>query len=236
MSNLNEVCFFCISKQECEEPLKKEYKENLRDIFQNERNKFNYEIKTFKIKSNIFHTDISTIKLYRKLFDEEVQTNNSDKNKDAENNKDKEKIDFNRKLNFCSLNKEKLYSNISFSDSIGKFLDNSTYFIKYISAKEINSAKGKANVIQIARCGFNMEYILKELGYEENKDKKTNLGFYYQYKYYPIIGIYQILKDSKYIYLQVKGFYTEINKDEILEKLNEIENKLKDLFIIKYNE
>ena len=81
-----------------------------------------------------------------------------------------------------------------------------------------------------------MENILKELGYEEDKDKKTNLGIYYQYKYYPIIGIYQILKDSKYIYLQVKGFYTEINKDEILEKLNEIENKLKDLFIIKYNE
>ena len=174
--------------------------------------------------------------IYRKLFDEEIPTYNSDKNKDAENNKDKEKSDFNIKFYFSSLNKETLYSNISFNDLIGKFLDNSAYFIKYISTKEISSAKGKANVIQIARCWFNMENIFKELGYEEDKDKKTNLGIYYQYKYYPIIGIYQILKDSKYIYLQVKGFYTEINKDEILEKLNEIENKLKDLFIIKYNE
>ena len=69
MSNLNEVCFFCISKQECDEQVKKEYKDNLRDIFQNEPIKFNYEIKTFKIKSKIFHTNISTIKLqFKKEF------------------------------------------------------------------------------------------------------------------------------------------------------------------------
>ena len=235
MSILNEISFFCISKQECDDQLKKEYKENLREIFQNDRSKSNYEIKTFKIKSKNFHTDISTIKLYRKLFDDEIPTINSDKNKDTENNKDKEKSEFNKKLYFCSLNKEKLYSNISFSDSLGKFLDNSPYFVKYISNKEISSAKGGTKVIQIARCGFNMEKILKELGYEEDKDKKINLGFYYQYKYYPIVGFYGILRDNKYIFLQVKGFYTEINKDEILEKLDEIENKLKDLFLIKYS-
>ena len=234
MSVLNEVCFFCISKQECDDSLKREYKDNLKEIFQNDRIKFNYKIKTFKIKSKDFNTDISTIKLYRKLFDDEIPANNSDKNKEPENNKDKEKSDFNKKLYFCTLNKEKLYSNISFNDSIGKFLDNSTYFVKYISNKEILSAKGGPKVIQIARCGFNMENILRELGYEEDKDTKINLGFFYQYKYYPIIGIYGILKDNKYIFLQVKGFYTEINKDEILEKLNEIENKLKDLFVIKY--
>ena len=225
MTNLYEVSFLCISKQECEGEIKDYYKKNLEEIFQNERNKFNFEIKTFIVKDPNYKTVKSTLQLYRKLSDEEANTQNEPKEKG------KEEIENNKKF-FCSINKEKLYSNISFIDSIGKFFDKSFYFIKYISNKNIQSPIGKTKIIEIARCGYNMENILLELGYEESQ-KRINLGFYYQYKYYPIICIYGIVNGNKHIFLQVRGYYTELNKDEILSKINEVIKLLSELFLVK---
>ena len=96
----------------------------------------------------------------------------------------------------------------------------------------MSSTIGETKIIEIARCGFNMEKILIEMGYEFIKLRK-DLGFYYQYKYYPIICIYGIVTDIPNIFLQVRGYYTDSNKDEILEKLNIISKKLSDLFYIK---
>ena len=243
MSNLYEVSFLCVSKKECEVNKKDYYKKTLEEIFQNSRIKFNFEIKTFVVKDPVFNTIKSTIQLYRKLSDEETaeltKEEDKEKIKDTENisiDKEKEKKEYNKKVNFCSLNKEKLYSNISFYDSIGKFFDKSFYFVKYISNKNIQPTLGKTKTIEIARCGYNMENILKDMGYKQN-GVKNHFGYFYQYKYYPIIGIYGIVRindNLQNIFLQVKGYYNEMNKDEILEKLNVVSKQLKDLFYIKF--
>jgi hypothetical protein len=217
----------CISKQECDDKLKSYYKKNLEEIFQNRRKEFNFEIKTFTVKDKSYNTIKSTIQLFRKINLEEIN------DEDEENDKEKEKKKEIKKLNYCSINKEKLYSNITFIDSIGKFLDNSFYFIKYISNKNIaKTSIGETKVIEIARCGYNMENILEELGYKES-NVRNDLGFYYQYKYYPIICIYGILEDNKHIFLQIRGYYNELNKDEILSKLDEITKLLSELFFME---
>jgi hypothetical protein len=227
MTNLYEISFMCISKQECDDKLKSYYKKNLEEIFQNKRKEFNFEIKTFTVKDKSYNTIKSTIQLFRKINLEEIN------NKDKENDKEKEKKMEIKKLNYCSINKEKLYSNITFIDSIGKFLDNSFYFIKYISNKNIaKTSIGETKVIEIARCGYNMENILEELGYKES-NVRNDLGFYYQYKYYPIICIYGIIEDNKHIFLQIRGYYNELNKEEILSKLDEITKLLSELFFME---
>ena len=253
MSNLYEISFLCISKQECSEEERNYYKHNIMEIFQNERINFNFEIKTLILEEPKYKTIKSTIQLYRRISDFEMQIINkkneqkksTDQNKpvnnqqEAEREKEKEKEkkenEFNMRINFCYLNKEKLFSNITFCDNIGKFFEKSFYFIKYISNKVIESplgSVGEAKIIDISRCGFNMEKILKEVGYKE-KSTRQELGFCYQYKYYPIIGIYGIVEYNKNIFLQVKGYYNEKTKDEIVEKLNEIHKQLSELFLIK---
>mgnify|MGYP006873164027 FL=1 len=227
MSTLYEISFMCISKQECDDKLKSYYKKNLEEIFQNERKQFNFEIKTFTVKDKSYNTIKSTIQLFRKISIEEIN------NKDKENDKEKEKKKEIKKINYCSINKEKLYSNITFIDSIGKFLDNSFYFLKYISNKNIaKTSIGETKVIEIARCGYNMENILGELGYKES-NLRYDLGFYYQYKYYPIICIYGILENNKHIFLQIRGYYNDSNKEEILSKLDEITKLLSELFFME---
>ena len=233
MTTLYEISFMCISKQECDDKLKSYYKKNLEEIFQNRRKEFNFEIKTFTVKDKSYNTIKSTIQLFRKINLEEINNKNKNKENDKENDKEKEKKKEIQKLNYCSINKEKLYSNITFIDSIGKFLDNSFYFIKYISNKNIaKTSIGETKVIEIARCGYNMENILEELGYKES-NVRNDLGFYYQYKYYPIICIYGILEDNKHIFLQIRGYYNELNKDEILSKLDEITKLLSELFFME---
>ena len=56
MSNLYEVSFLCVSKEECVGAKKTYYKNVLREIFQNERCKYNFEIKNFIIKDPNFKT------------------------------------------------------------------------------------------------------------------------------------------------------------------------------------
>ena len=233
MSSLYEVRFFCISKRDCVGEVKEEYKKNLEEIFQNERVKYNFEIKTFIVRDPQYNSINSTIQLYRKLYDDEVNILSNNKVPKEEKDKEKEKKNqLNKKLYFCSLNKEKLYSNITFYDSIGKFIEKSLYFAKYISNKNLNLENWETRVIEIARCGYNMEQILKDMGYEESK-KLNDLGFFYQYKHFPIICIYGVVQDNHHIYLQIRGYYTENNKDEILEKLKYIAKELSNLFIIK---
>ena len=176
MSILYEVSLIGISKQECDDNLKNMYKQNIEEIFQNERIKYDFEKKIFVIKDPQFDSIKSTVQLFRKLSNEEIGAyykipqntkDSADKEKDKE--KEKEKKFLNQKINFCALNKEKLYSNISFYDTIGKFLENSIYFMKYISNKKIDSMLGDTKIIEVARCGYNMENILKDLGYKEGK-------------------------------------------------------------------
>ena len=230
MTNLYEVSFLCISKKECDNDIKTYYKKILEDIFQNDRLKYSYEKKTFVIKDQ-YHNSKSSIQLFRKLSDNEVAeiTNGQKEEKDI---KDIEKNEYNKKVGFCALNKEKLYSNITFYDSIGKFLEKTLYFVKYISNKKLVSKLGETKIIEIARCGYNMENILKEMGYTESK-VNSDVGFFYQYKYYPIICIYQIIRGYKNIFLQIRGYYNDNSKDEIIEKLNEIANQLSEYFLIK---
>ena len=231
MTNLYEISFLCISKKECDDKLKSYYKKILEDIFQNERLRYDFEKKTFIIKDPQFNNIKSSVQLFRKLSDNEFNNKNED-NKDKDN---KDKNEYNKKVSFCAINKEKLYSNITFYDSIGKFLEKTLYFVKYISTKKVEleqSKLGETKIIEIARCGYNMENILKDLGYKENK-ANCEVGFFYQYKYYPIICIYQIINGYKNIFLQIRGYYVDNSKDEIIGILNEILKQLSEYFIIK---
>ena len=86
-------------------------------------------------------------------------------------------------------------------------------------------------IIEIARCGFNMGEILKNMGYIQAKEN-TLMGFYYQYKYFPIICYYTVFNEEN-IFLQVIGYYTEKTKKEIIQELDNIKTLLSELFYIK---
>jgi hypothetical protein len=265
MSNLFEICFYCISKEKLLGEVNEKYKNMLNETFQCVPSPIHFSIKTLVIKNKENNTINSTIKLYRKLppspqeKTEKNQTSSSNQKnkveqveKSPEEKIKEEKIKVEKlkeeKINMNMMNKDKIFSKITFLGSIKKFLETSkstkpyTLFMKYISNKKIESPIGETKVIEIARCGYNMEEILKELGYEEDTTRnEENEGFLYQYKYYPIICIYNKIKDEKgvdkeienYRFLQIKGYYNEESKDKIVSKMKELSNILRKYFIIK---
>ena len=230
--NLNyyEVTFYCISKQcfnnDVNEIKKKELKDFLKELFQNEREPYNFKVKTFQIVDPNYKSVQSIIQLYNQI----IPINNISPKKE-EQEKDVIKKE---KIENSNINKEELFSSISFNEKIGKFLNTSKYFVKYISNKKIDSDFGETRMIEVSRCGYNMEEIVKVLGYQETR-VQDHRGFFYQYKYYPIICIYRKLSDGKtddgYVYLQIKGYYYKKNKEEILNILNYLHKSLCELFV-----
>ena len=59
------------------------------------------------------------------------------------------------------------------------------------------------------------------------------MGFYYKYKYFPIVCLYARFKNETHIFLQVIGYYTESSKKEVISEMDKIKEQLKDLFYIK---
>ena len=237
--NYYEVTFYCISKQcfkstnnDSYNNKKEELKNCLKEIFQNERKEYNFRVKTFSIVDPHYKSVQSMIQLYKKISLKEEKQQNIPSIK-GEEEQEKEKIR-KEKIEYSSINKEELFSSINFNEKVGNFLNTSYYFVKYISNKKIESDFGETRMIEISRCGYNMEDIIKILGYQQTK-VQDHCGFYYQYKYYPIICIYRKLSDGKtddgYVYLQIKGYYYEKNKDEILSILKNLYNSLSELFV-----
>ena len=223
--------FFCISKGERTENVKKVYQKRLSEIFQNERKPIDFTITTYQYIDPQYKTVKSSIKFYKKIF-----PSNIDKENKVLEEKNKEEL----KKNFCASNKNENFKNISFLEQLGTFYDKTLYFIRYISNTRVTNTVYDTQIIEIARCGFNMGEILKNMGYDQAKENRL-MGFYYQYKYFPIICYYTMVSNEEkgtnikksYIFLQVIGYYTEKTKKEIIQELDNIKALLSELFYIK---
>ncbi len=189
--SLYQARFFCISKGERTKDVKKVYQKRLSEIFQNERKPIDFIITTYQYIDPQYKTVKSSIKFYKKIFQSNIDID--DKVLEEKNNEELKKT-------FCASNKNENFKNISFLDQLGTFYDKTLYFIRYISNTRVTNTMYDTQIIEIARCGFNMGEILKNMGYIQAKEN-TLMGFYYQYKYFPIICYYTSVfneeKDTK---------------------------------------
>ena len=221
MQSLYEAKFLCISKAEATKEIKIVYQKRLSEIFQCERKIIDFLITPYELKDPKYDTVKSTIYFYTK--------NKLDKNFDNINTFKKE-----TKKVFCTINKHENFKNI-FLDQIGEFFDKSLYFVKYVNNIKINKIDNPnydTKIVEFVRCGYNMGEILKNLGYNEKQNKLLK-GFYYNYKYFPIICYYLRFDNETNIFLQVVGYYNEGSKKEIIDELDKIKKQLSDLFYIK---
>ncbi len=222
MQSLYEAKFLCISKAEATKEIKIVYQKRLSEIFQCERKIIDFLITPYELKDPKYDTVKSTIYFYTK--------NKLDKNFDNINTFKKE-----TKKVFCTINKHENFKNITFLDQIGEFFDKSLYFVKYVNNIKINKIDNPnydTKIVEFVRCGYNMGEILKNLGYNEKQNKLLK-GFYYNYKYFPIICYYLRFDNETNIFLQVVGYYNEGSKKEIIDELDKIKKQLSDLFYIK---
>ena len=224
MQSLYESRFFCVSKSKADDEIKFIYQKKLFEIFQCERQPLDLLISPYEIRDPKYDTIKSSIHLYTKI----VEKNNiQDLNTENINNLKKE-----TKKAFCNLNKNEHFKNISFLDQIGEFYEKTLYFMRYINNIKIENTDYDTKIVEISRCGYNMGEILKNMGYKEGKNRYL-IGFYYRYKFFPIICFYARFANEDHIFLQVIGYYTESSKKEIISELDKIKEQLSDLFYIK---
>ena len=240
MQSLYQSRILCISKSQTDEKTKKIYQKRLLEIFQNERKSLNFIITPYEFIDPQYQTVKSTIQFYKKSnYIPGGASQNSNKIESEEEKKkiqieeEKKKIDKeDTKRAFCSLNKNENYKNISFIDQIGTFYEKTFYFIKYISNAKIENTTYDTKIVEISRCGYNMGDILKSIGYTEKRENSF-FGYFYQYKYFPIICFYTKFGGESHIFLQIIGFYTESTKKEIIDELDKIKEQISELFYIK---
>ena len=224
MQSLYESTIFCISKSQSDDIIKIVYQKRLSEIFQSERKPLNFLITPYILIDPKYETVKSTINLYTK----NLAGNIEDFEKPESINAIKDKA----KKTFCYMNKNDEYKNISFIDQISTFYEKTLFFIRYINNMGVDNPNYETKIVEISRCGFNMGEILKNMGYTE-KEKFSLVGYYYQYKYFPIICYYTKIKYEHHIFLKILGYYTENSKNEIISEMDKIKEQLGDLFYIQ---
>ena len=221
MQSLYESRFFCVSKSKADDEIKFIYQKKLFEIFQSERQTLEFLISPFELIDPKYKTVKSSIHLYTKILDKKnIQDLNYENVK-----KETKKV-------FCSLNKNESFKNITFLDQIGEFYEKTLFFMRYINNIKIDNPDYDTKIVEISRCGYNMGEILKNMGYTE-KQNNYIMGFYYKYKYFPIICFYARFANEDHIFLQILGYYTESSKKEIISEMDKIKEQLTDLFYIK---
>ena len=224
MQSLYESTIFCISKSQSDDIIKIVYQKRLSEIFQSERKPLNFLITPYILIDPKYETVKSTINLYTKNLAENIKDFKKPENINAIKDK--------AKKTFCYMNKNDEYKNISFIDQISTFYEKTLFFIRYINNMGVDNPNYETKIVEISRCGFNMGEILKNMGYTE-KENFSLVGYYYQYKYFPIICYYTKILDEKHIALKILGYYTENSKNEIISEMDKIKEQLGDLFYIQ---
>ena len=224
MQSLYESTIFCISKSQSDDIIKIVYQKRLSEIFQSERKPLNFLITPYILIDPKYETVKSTINLYTK----NLAGNIEDFEKPESINAIKDKA----KKTFCYMNKNDEYKNISFIDQISTFYEKTLFFIRYINNMGVDNPNYETKIVEISRCGFNMGEILKNMGYTE-KENFSLVGYYYQYKYFPIICYYTKIKYEHHIFLKILGYYTENSKNDIISEMDKIKEQLGDLFYIQ---
>lgn len=224
MQSLYESTIFCISKSQSDDIIKIVYQKRLSEIFQSERKPLNFLITPYILIDPKYETVKSTINLYTKNLAENIKDFKKPENINAIKDK--------AKKTFCYMNKNDEYKNISFIDQISTFYEKTLFFIRYINNMGVDNPNYETKIVEISRCGFNMGEILKNMGYTE-KENFYLVGYYYQYKYFPIICYYTKIQDEDHIFLKILGYYTENSKNEIISEMDKIKEQLGDLFYIQ---
>ena len=224
MQSLYESTIFCISKSQSDDIIKIVYQKRLSEIFQSERKPLNFLITPYILIDPKYETVKSTINLYTKNLAGNIEDFEKPENINAIKDK--------AKKTFCYMNKNDEYKNISFIDQISIFYEKTLFFIRYINNMGVDNPNYETKIVEISRCGFNMGEILKNMGYTE-KENFSLVGYYYQYKYFPIICYYTKILDEKHIALKILGYYTENSKNEIISEMDKIKEQLGDLFYIQ---
>ena len=224
MQSLYESTILCISKSRSDDIIKIVYQKRLSEIFQSERKPLNFLITPYILIDPKYETVKSTINLYTKNLAENIKDFKKPENINAIKDK--------AKKTFCYMNKNDEYKNISFIDQISTFYEKTLFFIRYINNMGVDNPNYETKIVEISRCGFNMGEILKNMGYTE-KENFSLVGYYYQYKYFPIICYYTKIKYEHHIFLKILGYYTENSKNEIISEMDKIKEQLGDLFYIQ---
>ena len=224
MQSLYESTILCISKSQSDDIIKKVYQKRLSEIFQSERKPLNFLITPYILIDPKYETVKSTINLYTKNLAENIKDFKKPENINAIKDK--------AKKTFCYMNKNDEYKNISFIDQISTFYEKTLFFIRYINNMGVDNPNYETKIVEISRCGFNMGEILKNMGYTE-KENFSLVGYYYQYKYFPIICYYTKILNEDHIFLKILGYYTENSKNEIISEMDKIKEQLGDLFYIQ---
>ena len=224
MQSLYESTIFCISKSQSDDIIKIVYQKRLSEIFQSERKPLNFLITPYILIDPKYETVKSTINLYTKNLAGNIEDFEKPENINAIKDK--------AKKTFCYMNKNDEYKNISFIDQISTFYEKTLFFIRYINNMGVDNPNYETKIVEISRCGFNMGEILKNMGYTEKKNFYL-VGYYYQYKYFPIICYYTKIQDEDHIFLKILGYYTENSKNEIISEMDKIKEQLGDLFYIQ---
>lgn len=224
MQSLYESTIFCISKSQSDDIIKIVYQKRLSEIFQSERKPLNFLITPYILIDPKYETVKSTINLYTKNLAGNIEDFEKPENINAIKDK--------AKKTFCYMNKNDEYKNISFIDQISTFYEKTLFFIRYINNMGVDNPNYETKIVEISRCGFNMGEILKNMGYTE-KENFSLVGYYYQYKYFPIICYYTKIKYEHHIFLKILGYYTENSKNEIISEMDKIKEQLGDLFYIQ---
>ena len=224
MQSLYESTIFCISKSQSDDIIKIVYQKRLSEIFQSERKPLNFLITPYILIDPKYETVKSTINLYTKNLAGNIEDFEKPENINAIKDK--------AKKTFCYMNKNDEYKNISFIDQISTFYEKTLFFIRYINNMGVDNPNYETKIVEISRCGFNMGEILKNMGYTEKKNFFL-VGYYYQYKYFPIICYYTKIQDEDHIFLKILGYYTENSKNEIISEMDKIKEQLGDLFYIQ---
>ena len=224
MQSLYESTIFCISKSQSDDIIKIVYQKRLSEIFQSERKPLNFLITPYILIDPKYETVKSTINLYTKNLAGNIEDFEKPENINAIKDK--------AKKTFCYMNKNDEYKNISFIDQISIFYEKTLFFIRYINNMGVDNPNYETKIVEISRCGFNMGEILKNMGYTE-KENFSLVGYYYQYKYFPIICYYTKIQDEDHIFLKILGYYTENSKNEIISEMDKIKEQLGDLFYIQ---
>ena len=224
MQSLYESTIFCISKSQSDDIIKIVYQKRLSEIFQSERKPLNFLITPYILIDPKYETVKSTINLYTKNLAGNIEDFEKPENINAIKDK--------AKKTFCYMNKNDEYKNISFIDQISTFYEKTLFFIRYINNMGVDNPNYETKIVEISRCGFNMGEILKNMGYTE-KENFSLVGYYYQYKYFPIICYYTKIKYEHHIFLKILGYYTENSKNDIISEMDKIKEQLGDLFYIQ---
>ena len=136
-----------------------------------------------------------------------------------------------RKFN---VNDEEQFSKLDILDNYDEVIMFSKYFIKYITNNKITSSLGIAQIVDYCRCEENMDKVFLNFGYKIKSKIRKDFSIY-KYKNQRIYLQASFISDEeKQVSINIYelfGFCDSNEKEKLIEKMNEIKDKLSKVLV-----